>query len=129
MHGRPLLMVKENCIWSGQCQGRPKCFGKGQIIDRMGVKFPVVTDIRCRSYILNSHVLCLIDHLGQLERLGVSRFRLDLAGAEPSLVEGTVKNFKEAWRMGADRKRVAELRELLGTQWGLLTRGHWQRGV
>lgn len=129
VHGRTLLMATENCIWSGDCKARAQCKGRKKIRDRKGIDFPVVTDINCRSYILNSHVLSLIDHLGQLERMGISRLRLELAGSGPELVGSTVKNYREALLAGPNRERVFELRATTRSQWGLLTRGHWQRGV
>ena len=129
VHGRQLLMVHANCIWSPQCRGKGSCHQSGVLVDRKGAEFPVATDYACRSYILNSQVLSLIDAIPTLARAGVKRLRVEVAGASPGLVHKTVSLYRQALSVQGDRERITVLRGNLAQEWGVLTRGHWQRGV
>lgn len=129
VHGRQLLMVHANCTWSPQCTGKGACQQNGVLVDRKGAEFPIATDHRCRSYVLNSQVLSLIDTIPTLTRAGASRLRIEAAGAGASRIYKTVSLYRQALSIQGDRERMAILRGSLAQDWGILTRGHWQRGV
>ncbi|KAF0194883.1 MAG: collagenase-like protease [Bacillota bacterium] len=129
VHGRQLLMVHANCTWSPHCRGKDACRQSDVRVDRKGAEFPIATDYGCRSYVLNSQVLSLIDAIPTLTRAGVSRLRIEAAGASPSLVHKTVSLYRQALSIQSDRERIVVLRGNLAQEWGILTRGHWQRGV
>ena len=129
VHGRQLLMAHANCIWSTHCRGKGSCHQSSVLIDRKGAEFTVATDYACRSYILNSQVLSLIDAIPTLARAGVNRLRIEAAGAGPGLIHKTVSLYRQALGVQGDRERITVLRGNLAQAWGILTRGHWQRGV
>lgn len=128
VHGRQLLMVHENCLLEdGTCSRTRGCHRRDTLIDRKGYAMPVHTDYRCRSYLLNGPVLCLVDSMDEVLRLAVPRLRLELAGAGVESVFGTVQAYREAIsRKGA---HAGDLRRNMQDLWGGLTRGHWERGV
>ena len=99
VHGRQLLMVHANCLWSRDCKGKGTCRQSSVLVDRKGAEFPIATDYSCRSYVLNSQVLSLIDATSALTRAGVSRLRIEAAGVGPSLVGKTVSLYRQALSM------------------------------
>lgn len=129
VHDRTLLMVHENCILNdGRCTRGRGCRGQDVLRDRKGLDFPVHTDYRCRSYLLNAHTTSLLGHLSDMVEGGVSRLRLDLAGAGPEAVAETVALYR-ASLPGFDAGHAKADREKVSARFGELTRGHWQRGV
>ncbi|HSL93425.1 MAG TPA: DUF3656 domain-containing protein, partial [Bacillota bacterium] len=129
VHGRTLLMVHENCILGEHnCSRSSGCRSQDLLRDRKGLDFPVRTDYRCRSYLLNAHTTSLIGHLPDMVAHGAARLRLDLAGTGPEAVAVTVALYKASFdQRDADGVRAARVH--VGAVFGELTRGHWQRGV
>lgn len=76
VYGRTPLMVTENCIMKNadQCP----CSGNGYIIDRKGMKFPIVKDCgECRNIVLNSLPVFMGDKTEEIKKSGLSFLRLD----------------------------------------------------
>lgn len=129
VHDRSLLMVHENCILGdGSCSRQGHCRRRDTLHDRKGLDFPVHTDYRCRSYLLNSRPLSLIGHLRDMTALGISRLRLELAGEGAERIAETVRLYRRSIG-GSAGDSGKDLRDDIITLWGELTRGHWQRGV
>ena len=78
--------------------------------DRMGEKFPVVTDQFCRMHILNAKTLSMIEHRNEFD--GVSRIRVDCR----ALSNEETSRIVRAYKFG-------------GTEIENFTRGHFFRGV
>lgn len=82
--------------------------------DRMSVKFPVKTDIFCRSHIYNNSDINLIGNIEELRTFGINSFRLDFLAENYEEIEYILKSLKEEkWK--GDFKNY--------------TRGHYKRGV
>ncbi|OPD20024.1 peptidase U32 [Clostridium botulinum] len=82
--------------------------------DRMSVKFPVKTDIFCRSHIYNNSDINLIGNIEELRTFGINSFRLDFLEENCEEIEYILKSLKEEkWK--GDFKNY--------------TRGHYKRGV
>lgn len=117
VHSRQLLMVLENSGYAAFLR------------DRKGMRFSLAEDMVGRAYLLNSQVQSHIDVLYALLGMPISRLRLDIAGVGAELVERTVRLYTQALEAREDKERAKILRGNLMADWGLLTRGHWQRGV
>ena len=121
-YGRIELMVSEYCPIGSAFSGKNKSKGcnniceKGNfnLIDRKGEEFPVITDKFCRSHILNTVPLNLIQYIKELEELGIHSFRIDFTDEDYKETDKILKAFKnKKWK--EDFKNY--------------TRGHYKRGV
>ena len=76
-YGRMPLMVTENCLIRGRT-GQCSChLGSTALTDKQGKSFPVIRDgMSCRSVLLNSMKLNMLDRQGDLGRLGLWATRL-----------------------------------------------------
>ena len=149
VHGAWPLMVSEHCVVgarSGNCTDHRGCQSscKGQnffLKDRLGYRFPLEMDERCRMYIYNPKVLDLIEQLDRLDQLGIGSVRLEVRRESSQYVKQVVRIYRqELDRLQAFRIKeggfnsnfipLAESRERLKqlAPEGL-TRGHFFRGV
>ncbi|EJO5349527.1 U32 family peptidase [Clostridium botulinum] len=82
--------------------------------DRMAAKFPVKTDIFCRSHIYNNVAINLIDNIEEIKSIGINNFRLDFLNENYEKTEYILKSLK-------DKKWDGNFKDY--------TRGHYKRGV
>ena len=121
IYGKTELMVSEYCP-IGSTFGE-KCTDKDcnkacerdsfTLIDRVNEKFNIMTDVFCRSHILNSLPLNLIEEIDDLKDMGISSLRLDFTD------EGRDKV----------RKVINELNGKILIDNKNYTKGHYRRGV
>jgi putative protease len=81
--------------------------------DRIGEQFPVMTDVFCRSYIMNGKTKNLLDSTKDLRSIGIQSMRIDL----------TTETYEEA-------KEVVDAflnEKLLFLE--SFNKGHYKRGV
>ena len=81
-YGRLPLMITENCAIKNAA-GRCQCDNVCQLIDRKGVRFPVVTAFGCRNEILNANKLFLADKAQDYQRAGLWAIRLVFTTENP----------------------------------------------
>ena len=74
-YGRLPLMITENCIIHNH-SGRHTCSNSNVLVDRKGVRFPVVKAWGCRNEILNANKLFLADKERDYKRAGLWAIRL-----------------------------------------------------
>ncbi|MGE5653167.1 MAG: DUF3656 domain-containing U32 family peptidase [Bacillota bacterium] len=135
--GRLTLMISEHCIRrnadTGECQ---RCGGESlQLRDRYGAEFPVYRDQYCRSHVLNSQDLCLVEHLYALERAGINQLIVEGRGYTQADLHSVLMIWKQAltdytidpreWKERGRRYRM----ELEKFSPGGITKGHFFRGV
>ncbi|HCL4448235.1 TPA: U32 family peptidase [Clostridium botulinum] len=122
IYGKIENMVSEYCPIGSTFGGKNsystcnKACEKGiyTLKDRMSVKFPVKTDIFCRSHIYNNSDINLIGNIEELRTFGINSFRLDFLEENYEEIEYILKSLKEEnWKR--DFKNY--------------TRGHYKRGV
>lgn len=137
-YGRIEMMVSEYCpIGSTHgCTGGDKRFlcekGDASITDRMGMAFPVKTDIYCRSHIYNSRILSILENLNSVVSSGVDILRLNMTLEDDQEIYEIVKAFKEyaqsinngEYDMTEYGLKVKDYIESKGS-----TKGHYYRGV
>ena len=121
LYGKTELMISEYCP-IGSTFGE-KCSGKEcnlactrdqfTLTDRVNEKFRVMTDIFCRSYILNSQAINMIEEKEDLMELGVNSFRVEFRDESKDEVSKVIKmiNGREA----IDNSKY--------------TKGHYRRGI
>lgn len=85
VYGKPELMISEYCPIGSTFGGKTsnsKCNvvcsrDKFTLIDRVNEKLRVMTDLYCRSYILNPVAINLLDEIDLIKEMGVSSLRFD----------------------------------------------------
>jgi putative protease len=93
---------------------------EGTLIDPKGARFPVHRDRYGLVHILNSADMFLLDHLDELEGMGIDSFGIDLRWRDAELCGKVAKAYAERdMGMKADIKRRC----------GQITAGHYLRGV
>lgn len=121
VYGRQEMMHSEYCPVGATVGGMTRevpcneaCMKESyRLKDRMGEEFPVMTDIFCRSYIMNGKPKNLLDSTKDLEHIGIRSLRIDL----------TTESAEEA-REVLHAFLHGEALELLS-----FNRGHYKRGV
>lgn len=83
------------------------------LIDRMNEKFRVMTDVFCRSYILNSNPLNLIEEKEDLKALGVTSFRIEFKDESSLEVKKVIKMLEGTEDINSNE----------------YTKGHYRRGI
>ncbi len=121
VYGRQELMHSEYCPVGATVGGMSRtvpcneaCMTESyRLKDRMGEQFPVMTDIFCRSYIMNGKPKNLLDSTKDLEHIGIKSMRIDL----------TTEEFEEAKEI-LNAFLTGEALQLES-----FNRGHYKRGV
>lgn len=121
LYGKTELMISEYCPIGSTFGGkttkkdcsRPCEKDRFNLIDRVGESLPLMTDIFCRSYILNSLGTNLINDLDDLKEIGIDTFRLDFTNETKKEVREIIDELK-------GNKEVDDKN---------YTKGHYRRGV
>lgn len=121
IYGKTELMISEYCPIGSTFGEKSACKecniacsrDKFTLVDRMKEKFRVMTDIFCRSYILNPKPINLIDEKEDLSSLGINSFR----------VEFRDENYEEVKKI----LRMIKGEELINSK--EYTKGHYRRGI
>ncbi|MFH5835395.1 DUF3656 domain-containing protein [Proteiniclasticum sp. C24MP] len=121
VYGRQEMMHSEYCPVGATVGGMTRetpcneaCMRESyRLKDRMGEEFPVMTDIFCRSYIMNGKPKNLLDSTRDLEHIGIRSFRVDLTTESPEEAREILHAFL-----------TGEALELPS-----FNRGHYKRGV
>ncbi len=116
------MMVMEYCpigsVAGGKCMGKgcQNLCEKGNYVlqDRLNKEFPVHTDLFCRSYILNTVPINLIDKRNEFIDMGIKSFRIDLTNEDYNESLRIIRSLKEKDNQINDEE---------------FTRGHYKRGV
>lgn len=120
VHGRAELMVSSYCPLGTFLGGNSeKCSmpckkDRYFLRDRMQIDFPIVTDQFCRTHILNSRILSMLDHASELKSLGIERLRIDCRSLDESEISEAIRAYKSDSKIEIDSSRI--------------TRGHFFRG-
>lgn len=102
IYGKPELMISEYCPIGSTFGGKKtniECNGvctrdKFTLIDRVNEKLRVMTDLFCRSYILNPVPLNLIDEVESLKEMGIKTFRFDFRDESYNEVKNIISIYK-----------------------------------
>jgi len=138
VHGRLTLMESEHCVGDGIMGGageRGECTapceaGCFELVDEKGYVFPLRMDVDCRTHLLNSNELCMLDYVPEIVRAGVSCIRIEAmanGGIDGARLEEITRLYRNAvdgcFRGGGKvQKRCRDITD------GYTT-GHYKRGV
>jgi putative protease len=93
---------------------------EGTLIDERGARFPVTRDRCGYAHILNSSDLFLLDFLGEMDRMGIDSYGIDLRQRPTDLCSIVAKAF--------DRRDI-RAKDKIKRRVGSITAGHYLRGV
>lgn len=121
IYGKTELMISEYCPIGSTFGEKSACKDcnlactrdKFTLIDRMNEKFRVMTDVFCRSYILNPNPLNLIEEKEDLLSLGVNSFRVEFR-------DESYNEVKKVFRMIRNEEEINSKE---------YTKGHYRRGI
>lgn len=121
IYGKTELMISEYCPIGSTFGEKSACKDcnlactrdKFTLVDRMNEKFRVMTDIFCRSYILNPNPINLIEEKEDLMNLGVNSFRVEFR-------DENYKEVKKVLRMLRGEEKINS---------NEYTKGHYRRGI
>lgn len=121
IYGKTELMVSEYCpVGStfGNKSAKKECSGECMkdnftLIDRMNEKFRVLCDNYCRSHILNSLPINLIEEVDEMKGFNISNFRVDF-------LDETYEEVKDVLNQVKTGKKNENK---------IYTKGHYRRGV
>lgn len=138
VHGAMHMMESRHCF-IGAIEGKQKnqvpcgfnCRGcRHALVDRMGMRFPVVGDLYHHGHIFNCRELCLIDELDSLK--GFRSWRIEA----PFYDIGSLKEIVSLYRSGRDQvlSGMEYQKDLLSEEIAKypnsgFTKGHFHRGV
>ncbi|NLM95715.1 MAG: peptidase U32 [Firmicutes bacterium] len=130
IHGRLPVMITDYCIL-GDLLGREDscnyaCRKRYGLKDRLGLIFPLEVDQACRMHVLNSKVLCLIEHLDRFNSLGVGVLRIMARREGPDKVAGITAAYRSALDDPAAGKSWSNNLPYPASE---RTTGHYFRGV
>jgi putative protease len=94
--------------------------GNGILIDEKDYEFPVYKDGTGFSRILNSADLMMLEHLEELQKMGIDSFGIDLRKRPVKLAETVAEAFSKK-----DLSKKQKITEMCGS----VTYGHYLRGV
>ena len=147
VHGRLTLMESEHCVVSGILGGAGEK-GKGdkghkwgectapceagcfELVDEKGYVFPLRMDMDCRTHLLNSNELCMLDYVPEIVRAGVSSIRIEAmanGGIDGAHLEEITRLYRNAVDgcFGGGGKVQKRCRDITDGY----TTGHYKRGV
>jgi len=70
--------------------------------------FPIIIDDECRTHILNSVELCLIDHLPNLYKMGLQYLIIDARGKTGNYAQDMVKFYRQGLKYMEERNEKTE---------------------
>jgi len=119
------VMISENCI-PASAEGCRSCNQSWALRDKTERIFRIRTDKDCRTHILNSAEICLIEYVRELANCGVSVLSIDARGRSPEYIRRMVAAYQSVID-GKNGKTVKEdIREITS---GGVTAAHYMRGI
>ncbi|HIE31847.1 MAG TPA: hypothetical protein EYP67_05645 [Methanosarcinales archaeon] len=141
VHGRLTIMESEHCVVGGIMSDTGKWGKRGkctapceerefELVDEKGYVFPLRMDMDCRTHLLNSNELCMLDYVPEIVRSGVSSIRIEAVwdrGIDGARLEEITRLYRNALDgcFEGGRKVQKRCRDITDRY----TTGHYKRGV
>lgn len=121
LYGKPEVMVSEYCPIGSTFGGKTstkECSGSCntenfKLVDRVNESFTVMTDVFCRSYIINPKAINMINELDDIKEIGISSFKVEFR-------DETKEEVKEVLSFLSGEKEYKTEN---------YTKGHYRRGI
>lgn len=132
VHGRLELMESEHCLVGGLLgKSKGKCHapcrsGNFTLVDEKNYEFPLLTDFQCRTHLLNSKILCMLEYIPEILSTGVSSLRLETLGMKKDEIQKITLAYRKAIDNYLAGESMPETWDKIGTDF---TTGHYFRGV
>jgi putative protease len=94
VHGFFPLMVSEHDLIGGLFQDGKQ--GDIFLKDEKGYKFPVMTDIHNRTYVMNSRELCMLESVPDIIKASVSCLRIEAGTYDTGMTGKITQDYREA---------------------------------
>ena len=106
VYGRIPLMLLEKCVTKevSDCTGCAR--GQAELVDRRGVRFPLLREWEHRNLVLNSLPTCMSDREDLLLRAGLSAWHFLFTTESPREVDGVVAAFRAGAPLAGQVRRV-----------------------
>lgn len=132
VHGRLPLMISEQCVtgYLSQCTRKSCSVARSGtqhgLLDRKGYVFPLLSDQFCRTYVLNSMCMCMVDSIDDLLTLqGVDLYRIEGYGESNETLARVTRAYRGAI---LGEGELSPCRSLISDRRGF-TKGHFYRGA
>ena len=127
IYGHLPLMTTDYCPLStlGQCSSCKSGYTGFGLKDERGKVFPIFKEGNCRTKILNSDVLYLIDELETIKSAGVKSLRADFLIESGATINKVISLAKKDFK---DRSKT-DIDTIEAIKSGGFTKGHYFRGV
>ncbi|MFZ5641756.1 MAG: DUF3656 domain-containing U32 family peptidase [Bacillota bacterium] len=147
IHGALPMMVSEHCVigsvlggpgaaqekGASQACGGPCAGRRCGLKDRMGITFPLRTDLFCRTHLYNAREMCLLEYIKPLCQAGINSLRVELeindAGYTALVVSSYRAELDKYLNNPGAYRPPGEDHRLLKALGGIFTKGHYYRGV
>jgi len=132
VHGRMSLIESQHCLVGGILGGTDVCPApcegrEFELVDEKGYAFPLKLDSNCRTHLLNSKELCMLNDIPDIAKTGVSSIRIDARTVESSRIEEITRSYRDAVDdCFAPGEKVQKTCSDLAREY---TKGHYYRGV
>ncbi|MFT9496845.1 DUF3656 domain-containing U32 family peptidase [Anaerosolibacter sp.] len=134
VHGYLPLMVMRYCPTSavvGKKNQQENCSlcrnSSLGLKDRKDMVFPIMTDDHCRTHILNSQSLCLLDHLHEIMDAGMGNLRIQFTIENAQETRAIMEAYCSVLQRGKITPSAEAFLEEIRKNG--LTKGHFYRGV
>jgi putative protease len=134
VHGYLPLMVMRYCPTSavvGKKNQQENCSlcrnSSLGLKDRKDMVFPIMTDDHCRTHILNSQSLCLLDHLHEIMDAGVGNLKIQFTIENAQETRAIMEAYSSVLQRGKMTPSAETFLEEIRKNG--LTKGHFYRGV
>jgi len=130
VQGSAESMISEDCLADALPAAQEKPFTG--VRDATGRIFPVYTDTKCRTHILNAVETCLVDYLPELISAGIDEIAIDARGRTAAYAGEMTRLYREALTAcGIEAERIPSYirDDIRKISLGGITAGHYTRGV
>lgn len=133
VHGRLPLMISEQCVvgYLGQCERQGRACAQSRaahgLLDRKGYVFPLLSDQFCRTHVLNSMCMCMVESIDDLLALPeIGLYRIEGYGERNETLARAVAAYKRAI---AGEPVLLSCVPLASDGGRGFTKGHYYRGA
>lgn len=136
-YGHLPMMITEYCPVNALINNNKDCDScknkRYGLKDRYGIIFPLQKDSKCRTQILNSKKLLLLDYIDEIVKSNVANIRLQFTNEDKNEIINIAKAYSKTLQrvINGEKGVTSEIKDFIKSykDKGDYTRGHFSRGV